>query len=446
MYTLIIEDRHGKTAAEISFETGSYTIGRVEGNDVVLPSNSVSRTHARIFVSNNKCYIDDLGSTAGSIINGLPITSRTEITNGTQIKIGEYMLYLEYKDTAAASAQGQEILKTQIVSGAQSGFKLVRVGDKFAGEEFMLTEMNNSIGRTEDNYILLSDASVSRSHATIVNQAMTYKLVDNNSANGTFVNGSRVKGSTNLQNGDEIRFGNLRFVFVPATQRVDLAAYNKRPADNKIILAIVGLVIVIIVCIIIIIMAGGNKDKAVNTDTDTVVSEDEAFAKLNVELAEASRNFQSGNLDAADDIIKRIAVGKNDTRITELQNKIDEEKRNNAIIAEGDKLFDDKQYKEAYDKYSEVSESSMVYSKSKDRRHDAELRMILQELSSARTECESNVASECLETMCTAAGKLKDSGKFDSSVSSAKDYLSQIAKNKKFAEFAPQVKQCLQKL
>ena len=188
MYTLIIEDRHGRSAAEISFDQGSYTIGRVDGNDVVLPSNSVSRTHARIFVSNNKCYVDDLGSANGVHVNGTKIQARTEIKNGYKIRIGEYTLYLEYKDQNDMSNAGQDVLKTQIVSGGQSGYKIVRVADQFAGEEFMLSEASNTIGRTEENYILLSDSSISRNHAKIINQNLNYSVIDLGSSNGKFVN------------------------------------------------------------------------------------------------------------------------------------------------------------------------------------------------------------------------------------------------------------------
>ena len=447
MYTLIIEDRHGKNAAEISFEQGTYTIGRVDGNDVVLPSNSVSRTHARIFVSNNKCYIDDLGSTAGSIINGVPISGRTEITNGTRIKIGEYMLYLEYKDSAAENNQGQEILKTQIVSGAQSGFKIVRVGDKFAGEEFMLTEASNSIGRTEDNYILLSDPSVSRSHASIVNHAMTYKVVDNNSANGTFVNEVRVRGEAMLQNGDEIRFGNLRFVFVPATQRVDLSQYAKHNmADNRFLMLGIGFVVVAIVIIIILgVVLVGNKDNNVADDGNATANQEEALIKLNVDLEDANRLFHEGRFDAADDFTKKIAkTWPKETRVIELQQKIDEELRNEKIIEEGDELFNAREFGQAYDKYSLVSEQSAFYNRAKDRKLDAERKMLVVAYNDARSECAQAVTSECLENMCNAALKLKDTGKSESSISDAKEFMATVVKGKN--EFSQQAKKCLQRL
>src|SRR5690606_3923391 len=197
MFTLIIEDRTGNIADEVSFDSGSYTIGRVEGNDIILPSNAVSRTHARIFVSQGRCYIDDLGSANGVIVDGEPLTTRRELRNAAQIRIGDYTLYLEHRNRAAEAAQ--DVLRTHVVADDASLFKLVRVGDMFAGEEFSLTEVVNTVGRTDDNFILLSDPSISRNHGQVVNEGMTFKVVDLGSSNGTRVNGKIIKVPTPIR-------------------------------------------------------------------------------------------------------------------------------------------------------------------------------------------------------------------------------------------------------
>ncbi|MFW5967111.1 MAG: FHA domain-containing protein, partial [Persicimonas sp.] len=61
MYTLTIEDSNGQVAEQFSFDHGSYVIGRLDTCDIVLPSTSVSREHARIFVENDRCFVEDLG-------------------------------------------------------------------------------------------------------------------------------------------------------------------------------------------------------------------------------------------------------------------------------------------------------------------------------------------------------------------------------------------------
>lgn len=447
MYTLIIEDRHGRTT-DISFEQGSYNIGRVEGNDVVLPSSTVSRTHARIFVANNKCYFDDLGSTGGSLINDVPVTQRTEITHGAKIKIGEYTLYLEYKDSVNTN-QGQEILKTQIVSGAQSGFKIVRVGDKFAGEEFMLTESTNTIGRAEDNYILLNDPSVSRSHAQIVNMGMSLKVIDLKSQNGTFVNGKRVTTEQILQTGDEIGFGNLRFVFVPATQIVNLSMYAKsRRESRSVIFLLVGaLVFFIIILAVVAVVAFKLNGNTNQEDPQTAQEEDDTFAKLTEQYTSAYHDFQSGRLKAANEKISTLLdKWPNDARVKELQIKIDEEMNNEAIIAKGDGFFDEGLFSEAYDTYSQVSETSMFYNRARDNMDEATHKLLVAAYNDARSTCEANLSADCIEELCNAAIALKEMGKHEASLADAKQFLENIPKNKKSVKFAPQAKKCLKTL
>ena len=49
MFTLIIEDKHGGIADEYSFEEGEFYIGRSHTSDIILPSDNVSRRHARLY-------------------------------------------------------------------------------------------------------------------------------------------------------------------------------------------------------------------------------------------------------------------------------------------------------------------------------------------------------------------------------------------------------------
>ena len=68
------------------------------------------------------------------------------------------------------------------------------------------------MGRSSDNDIHLSDSLVSRKHARIELQGGTYTIVDLDSANGTFVNGQRIRQHA-LRSGDEIRMGNSQLCF-----------------------------------------------------------------------------------------------------------------------------------------------------------------------------------------------------------------------------------------
>lgn len=69
------------------------------------------------------------------------------------------------------------------------------------------------IGKTLDNDFVIEDDSVSNRHARIVwHPAGIHVVQDLSSMNGTFVNGERVTEGY-LQNGYEVRFGQLRYVY-----------------------------------------------------------------------------------------------------------------------------------------------------------------------------------------------------------------------------------------
>jgi len=63
------------------------------------------------------------------------------------------------------------------------------------------------IGRADDADLTLADAGVSRAHARVSAGASGASIEDLGSSNGTFVNGERITGSRQLQDGDEIQLG-----------------------------------------------------------------------------------------------------------------------------------------------------------------------------------------------------------------------------------------------
>ena len=60
------------------------------------------------------------------------------------------------------------------------------------GKQFDLTEPVVSLGRDASNHIRLHDTEVSRRHAEVRQTDAGFQLVDHASANGTFVNRSRI--------------------------------------------------------------------------------------------------------------------------------------------------------------------------------------------------------------------------------------------------------------
>jgi two-component system cell cycle response regulator len=74
-----------------SLANGGVRIGRGAENDVVLLSDSVSRSHARIEVRADKYHLVDLHSTNGTYVNDELVQER-QLRRGDQIKIGDTIL------------------------------------------------------------------------------------------------------------------------------------------------------------------------------------------------------------------------------------------------------------------------------------------------------------------------------------------------------------------
>jgi len=68
-------------------ENGEIVIGRSSELDMVLVEDMVSRRHAKITVTNGQIFIQDLGSTNGSFVNGEKI-KRARLNEGDRVLIG----------------------------------------------------------------------------------------------------------------------------------------------------------------------------------------------------------------------------------------------------------------------------------------------------------------------------------------------------------------------
>ncbi|HZH75556.1 MAG TPA: GGDEF domain-containing protein [Archangium sp.] len=65
-----------------------FTIGREEGNHIVVDLDNVSRRHAMIIRRQGRMFVKDLGSTNGTYLNDAEVTQETPLRSGDLIKVG----------------------------------------------------------------------------------------------------------------------------------------------------------------------------------------------------------------------------------------------------------------------------------------------------------------------------------------------------------------------
>src|SRR3954465_3816495 len=102
MFTIIIQEKGGEQRRMV-FNKPEVTIGRVQGNDIVLPKGNVSKRHARIVLKDGKFIIVDLKSTNGTYVNGRKITSPLVVKDSDKIYIGDFIVGV---DEAAGADEG----------------------------------------------------------------------------------------------------------------------------------------------------------------------------------------------------------------------------------------------------------------------------------------------------------------------------------------------------
>src|SRR5215212_2814532 len=96
-----------------------------------------------------------------------------------------------------------------------------------------------SIGRASDCAIPIKDRYLSRKHAEIVAVGAAWVLKDLGSANGTYLNGSRVERDEMLKGGDRIRLGDTEIVFETSERNTDrMLAIAETTASPTIAIAV----------------------------------------------------------------------------------------------------------------------------------------------------------------------------------------------------------------
>ena len=98
MAKLVIK-HEGITLKEFPIKQETTMIGRNADNEIQLDDAAVSGRHARISVApndylegHNDVFIEDLGSTNGTQLNGMALTKRQLLKNGDLLQIGKHKL------------------------------------------------------------------------------------------------------------------------------------------------------------------------------------------------------------------------------------------------------------------------------------------------------------------------------------------------------------------
>jgi len=245
------------------------SIGRLPECDLVLTEGHPSRKHASIVVEGSSVTVEDLGSANGTFVNGTRLTAPATLASGDRISFDteEYELVIIRPEAAGGQAEKtmlrtpeaaavdatssssrvspawidpskhapggpktefidaakiQEMMQAPglpkadastesvdaptlfVSSGKKNGTRVVLRTSEQQGEW--------TVGSDADRDIRFEDEGVSGVHAKFAFDGQRWRLSDQMSANGTYVNGKRSNMSY-LSSGDRIRFGPVECSF-----------------------------------------------------------------------------------------------------------------------------------------------------------------------------------------------------------------------------------------
>ena len=107
-FTIVISEKGGAERREL-FSVAELSVGRVQGNDLLLPKGNVSKQHAKLFFRDGRFIVTDLNSTNGTYVNRRRIQQATVINDGDRIYIGDFVLRIESgEDLAPAGRTGEQ--------------------------------------------------------------------------------------------------------------------------------------------------------------------------------------------------------------------------------------------------------------------------------------------------------------------------------------------------
>jgi pSer/pThr/pTyr-binding forkhead associated (FHA) protein len=222
---------------QFSLRPGPNRLGAGEGVDVAVADNSRLGVQAIVDVAgDSRAVIRRAGDAATVRVNGIPLVDPTPLMHGDRLEIGgREVFYTDdgklgntaFVSSAAIAESAAKRAGPARPTTATGG----RVVSLFDGKEYTVPTTGITIGRDAASGIVVPENEVSRKHAEIRPTDHGYEITDF-SANGVYINGTRLDTSAVLARSDVIRVGSQEFRFSADTPPVVKPAASMAAASG----------------------------------------------------------------------------------------------------------------------------------------------------------------------------------------------------------------------
>lgn len=205
------------------------TLGRDVSCQVVLAQHAVSRSHARISSDGAIYFVEDLGSSYGTHLNGerLKKAEKRPLRNGDTIAIAQFDIVFDRvadsnspnksQDTQFVARKVVKDVMRGLTAGADKPYFRVMNGPR-DGERIEISDAQEYIiGRDDSADIIFDDDLVSRRHVKVRRDWSGTHVEDLGSRNGIKINKKRTPKKT-LKDRDELEVGGVKLLYIDPTE------------------------------------------------------------------------------------------------------------------------------------------------------------------------------------------------------------------------------------
>jgi pSer/pThr/pTyr-binding forkhead associated (FHA) protein len=171
---------------------GPVVIGRDKTADIAFELPYVSRQHARLYSDQEGWYIEDLESSNGVFINGERISASCLLHSGDRVCLGQHICF------RFSLIEHQAALSPRLIVSLADG----------SSTAYSLTAQEITVGRAEDNDIVIASPIVSRHHLLLLREGSGYLIqVLPSASNPTLLAGLAFIDRKPLSHNDELVIG-----------------------------------------------------------------------------------------------------------------------------------------------------------------------------------------------------------------------------------------------
>jgi pSer/pThr/pTyr-binding forkhead associated (FHA) protein len=208
----------GREVRRYPLAAARTTIGRDSESDIVIDNLSVSRNHAVISYADGICVIEDAGSSNGTLVEGMRISTPTPLEDGREAVIGKHTVRYVARALRreAGTAKSGDLDKTvfmrapQFESPVTAKVPILTLG----GRSMVVERMPFVLGSDPSADLPLEGRGIRPRHAELLRDEAGLIIIRHVGGlmGATRVNGKRIKAAP-LQSGDLLQIGSILIRF-----------------------------------------------------------------------------------------------------------------------------------------------------------------------------------------------------------------------------------------